>query len=221
MQKIVLAILFVLLLSFIFIGTVQAEEPSFLVYAKAITSQLYKYNDGRVLVINYGDIMRVLAEDEDLITVEYNNSPMQIPRKDVETLDITEENDRKYNDGIEKFNCLNVVMNFAYSQLGKPYGFGKIGPDSFDCSGLVQSVYKEAGIEISRSTSSQIREGSKVNKNELKIGDLVFLNMSTGSGHVGLYVGDNKIIHSSAPGDVVKISDIKYFNVFSGGRRII
>lgn len=217
----VLTILFVLLLSFIFIGTVQAEEPSFLVYAKAITSQLYKYNDGRVLVINYGDIMRVLAEDEDLITVEYNNSPMQIPRKDVETLDITEENDRKYNDRIEKFNCLNAVMNFAYSQLGKPYGFGKIGPDSFDCSGLVQSAYKEAGIEISRSTSSQIREGSKVNKNELKIGDLVFLNMSTGSGHVGLYVGDNKIIHSSEPGDVVKISDIKYFNVFSGGRRII
>lgn len=217
----VLTILFVLLLSFIFIGTVQAEEPSFLVYAKAITSQLYKYNDGRVLVINYGDIMRVLAEDEDLITVEYNNSPMQIPRKDVETLDITEENDRKYNDGIEKFNCLNAVMNFAYSQLGKPYGLGKIGPDSFDCSGLVQSAYKEAGIEISRSTSSQIREGSKVNKNELKIGDLVFLNMSTGYGHVGLYVGDNKIIHSSAPGDVVKISDIKYFNVFSGGRRII
>lgn len=217
----VLTILFVLLLSFIFIGTVQAEEPSFLVYAKAITSQLYKYNDGRVLVINYGDIMRVLTEDEDLITVEYNNSPMQIPRKDVETLDITEENDRKYNDGIEKFNCLNAVMNFAYSQLGKPYGFGKIGPDSFDCSGLVQSAYKEAGIEISRSTSSQIREGSKVNKNELKIGDLVFLNMSTGYRHVGLYVGDNKIIHSSAPGDVVKISDIKYFNVFSGGRRII
>lgn len=217
----ILTILFVLLLSFIFIGTVQAEEPSFLVYAKAITSQLYKYNDGRVLVINYGDIMRVLAEDEDLITVEYNNSPMQIPRKDVETLDITEENDRKYNDGIEKFNCLNAVMNFVYSQLGKPYGFGKIGPDSFDCSGLVQSAYKEAGIEISRSTSSQIREGSKVNKNELKIGDLVFLNMSTGSGHVGLYVGDNKIIHSSAPGDIVKISDIKYFNVFSGGRRII
>lgn len=217
----VLTILFVLLLSFIFIGTVQAEEPSFLVYAKSITSQLYKYNDGRVLVINYGDIMRVLAEDEDLITIEYNNSPMQIPRKDVETLDITEENDRKYNDGIEKFNCLNAVMNFAYSQLGKPYGFGKIGPDSFDCSGLVQSAYKEAGIEIGRSTSSQIREGSKINKNELKIGDLVFLNMSTGSGHVGLYVGDNKIIHSSAPGDVVKISDIKYFNVFSGGRRII
>lgn len=221
MQKIVIAILFVLLLSFIFIGTVQAEESSFLAYAKAITSQLYKYNDGRVLVINYGDIMRVLAEDKDLITVEYNNSPMQIPRKDVETLDITEENDREYNERIEKFNCLNTVMNFAYSQLGKPYGFGKIGPDSFDCSGLVQSAYKEAGIEISRSTSSQIREGSKVNKNELKIGDLVFLNMSTGSGHVGLYVGDNKIIHSSVPGDVVKISDIKYFNVFSGGRRIL
>ena len=99
------------------------------------------------------------------------------------------------------------IVNEAKKHLGKSYVWGATGPNTFDCSGLTQYVYKQFGIDITRTTYTQINQGKEVSQNNLAIGDLVF----TSAGHVGIYVGNNQIIHAPQTGDVVKISNIWSF----------
>lgn len=107
------------------------------------------------------------------------------------------------------------IISEAYKHLGKPYVWGATGPNSFDCSGFTSYVYrKAAGIEITRTTFSQVNVGRPVSRGDLKPGDLVFPS----AGHVGIYVGGGNIIHAPQTGDVVKVSPI--WN-FYAARRII
>ncbi|MBU3142671.1 NlpC/P60 family protein [Clostridium sp. CF012] len=97
------------------------------------------------------------------------------------------------------------VVAYASNFLGTPYAWGANGPSSFDCSGFVKYVYGHFGVSMSRSTTTQVNEGSYVARDNLEPGDLIFF----GSGsphHVGMYVGNNSYIHSPSTGDVVKIS---------------
>lgn len=101
-----------------------------------------------------------------------------------------------------------TIVDYARRFLGKPYVYGCAGPNSFDCSGLTYYVYSNVvGTNIGRTTYDQINSGMEVSRNELQPGDLVF----THAGHVGIYVGDNKMIHAPQTGDVVKISNITRF----------
>ncbi|WP_024614335.1 C40 family peptidase [Clostridium sp. Ade.TY] len=103
---------------------------------------------------------------------------------------------------------VQAVLNEAYNQLGKPYVFGATGPSSFDCSGFTSYVYRKAtGIDITRTTYSQIGVGRPVSRDQLQPGDLVFPH----AGHVGIYVGNGNIIHAPRTGDVVKVSPIWSF----------
>ncbi|SHH69025.1 hydrophobic W protein [Clostridium intestinale DSM 6191] len=106
------------------------------------------------------------------------------------------------------------VVNEAYRHLGKTYVYGATGPNTFDCSGLTQYVYKQVGINISRTTFTQINDGVSVSYSNLQPGDLVF----TSTTHVGIYIGNGQMIHAPQTGDVVKISSI--WN-FYAARRII
>ena len=101
----------------------------------------------------------------------------------------------------------NDIVNYAKSFLGVPYVFGGTSPSGFDCSGFVQYVYKHFGINISRTTKTQINDGVEVGKNELQPGDLVFTNDS----HVTLYIGNKQLIHAPQPGEKVKISNMWAF----------
>jgi len=108
-----------------------------------------------------------------------------------------------------------AILNQAYAQLGKPYVYGATGSANFDCSGFTQYVYENAaGVDISRTTYSQINEGQSVSQDQLKPGDLVF----THAGHVGIYVGGGQMIHAPQTGDVVKVSPVYSFYA---GRRIV
>jgi len=108
-----------------------------------------------------------------------------------------------------------AILNEAYAQLGKPYVYGATGSANFDCSGFTQFVYENAaGLDISRTTYSQINEGQSVSESDLKPGDLIF----THAGHVGIYVGNGQMIHAPQTGDVVKVAPV--YN-FYAGRRII
>lgn len=69
----------------------------------------------------------------------------------------------------------NEVVNYAYKFLGKPYVYGAVGPNAFDCSGLTQYVYNKFGVDISRTTYTQVNVGTKVDRSNLRAGDLVFL----------------------------------------------
>ena len=99
------------------------------------------------------------------------------------------------------------IVNYAKNFLGVRYVYGGSSPNGFDCSGLVQYVYNHFGINISRTTKTQINDGREVGRNNLQLGDLVFPD----SGHVTLYIGNNQIIHAPQPGEVVKISNIWKF----------
>ncbi|MBC5995869.1 peptidoglycan endopeptidase [Romboutsia ilealis] len=126
---------------------------------------------------------------------------------------------------VQKSNAATKAVALAKKQLGKPYGWGAEGPNSFDCSGLTYYVYKQNGITLPRASKSQASAGKSVSKSNLKAGDLVFFNTNgKGISHVGIYIGDGKMIHSTKPGDVVKTTSINssyYKNKFVTARRIV
>ena len=95
------------------------------------------------------------------------------------------------------------VVGFARTLLGIPYRSAGADPSGFDCSGFVLYVFKEFGIEMPRSSHEQFAAFPTVPREELQPGDVVFFN---GLGHDGIYIGKGRFIHSSKPGDVVKVS---------------
>ena len=101
----------------------------------------------------------------------------------------------------------NAVVKLAKEQVGKSYVYGATGPSAFDCSGLAQYVYKKAAKKtLPRTTYGQVTKGKRVSLSHLKKGDLLFWGSASAPYHVGIYVGDGKMIHSPQTGDVVKIS---------------
>ena len=121
----------------------------------------------------------------------------------------------------------NIVEN-AKKYLGVPYVYGGATPAGFDCSGLTQYVYNESGITIPRVAADQYKSnsGQFVDKSQLQPGDLVFFTGSNGSksnpGHVGIYVGNNQMIHAPSTGKTVRYQDIStsyYVNSYVGAKR--
>ncbi|MFD0371571.1 NlpC/P60 family protein [Streptomyces sp. NPDC059071] len=110
-----------------------------------------------------------------------------------------------------------AALNAAATQLGKPYVSGAEGPNSYDCSGLTQWAYRQAGVTISRTTYTQQNDGVKIGRSQLKPGDLVFFNSLS---HVGLYAGNNTILHAPKPGAVVRYESMDYMGTFQFGVRI-
>lgn len=109
------------------------------------------------------------------------------------------------------------VCKTARSLLGKAYVYGATGPNSFDCSGFTQYVYKKCGKSIPRTSSSQYASANKVSKSNLRAGQLVFFSGSGGGssvGHVGIYVGDNTIIHAanSSTGVITSSLNSSYYS---------
>lgn len=97
------------------------------------------------------------------------------------------------------------VVNEAMRHLGKAYVYGATGPDTFDCSGFTQYVYRQAlGIDITRTTYTQVNQGVEVSRSNLKPGDLIFPH----AGHVQLYIGNGQVIHAPHTGDVVRIAPL-------------
>ncbi|MEU6803205.1 NlpC/P60 family protein [Streptomyces neyagawaensis] len=110
-----------------------------------------------------------------------------------------------------------AALAAADTQLGKPYVSGGSGPNSYDCSGLTQWAYAQAGVSISRTTYTQQNDGTKIGRDQLMPGDLVFFN---NLGHVGLYAGNNTVIHAPYPGKVVRYESMDTIGSFQFGVRI-
>ena len=88
---------------------------------------------------------------------------------------------------------------------GTKYRYGGTTSRGFDCSGFVQRVYKEAfNINLPRSTKDMMKLGKKINKNELKPGDLVFFHPTRKYYHVGIYLGKGIFMHASTSRGVIK-----------------
>ena len=115
------------------------------------------------------------------------------------------------------------IVNEASKYLGVPYVWGGTTPSGFDCSGLVQYVLRDLGINISRVTQTQCKEGVPVAKGDLQPGDLVFFESNGDVHHVGIYVGNGQMIHAPHTGDVVRIADMNtpyYTSTYYCARRV-
>src|ERR671912_103544 len=97
-----------------------------------------------------------------------------------------------------------VAVRFALAQLGKPYRWGADGPKSFDCSGLVQTSYRAAGIHLPRVSRQQYGAGKLVSLKHLRAGDLLFYAKDTSDRrtiyHVGMYLGAGRMVEAPNPG---------------------
>ncbi|MDH2424556.1 C40 family peptidase [Sphaerisporangium sp. TRM90804] len=99
-----------------------------------------------------------------------------------------------------------TAVTVARKQIGDPYRYGASGPHAFDCSGLVMFSWRKAGVKLPRIAASQYRSiKKKISWKNLKPGDLMFFR---GLGHVGMYVGKGKMIHSPNSGSRVRVDKL-------------
>ena len=117
------------------------------------------------------------------------------------------------------------IIDNAKKLLGTPYVWGGTTPKGFDCSGFVQYVFNQSGISLPRTTTEQYKIGTYVAKSNLQPGDLVFLQNTyrAGISHVGIYIGDGKMIHASSSKGVVtsNLSSTYYTQHYYGARRVV
>lgn len=92
-----------------------------------------------------------------------------------------------------------TVVNAAKSQIGKPYVWGATGPNAYDCSGLLQYAYSQAGKNIGRTTYQQAGAGQHVSVSQAQAGDILMW----GDYHDAIYVGNNQYVHAPQPGQNV------------------
>lgn len=107
---------------------------------------------------------------------------------------------------------IEKMLNLLEQQIGKRYIWGTEGPNTFDCSGLVKYIYKEAmGVTLPRVSYEQAKFGKSVRKDELQPGDLVFFDTMNKNrvSHVGIYIGNNQFIHSANSRKGVIKSELK------------
>lgn len=100
-----------------------------------------------------------------------------------------------------------TVVNAAKSQIGKPYVWGATGPNAYDCSGLVQYAYSQAGKNIGRTTYQQVCAGQHVSVSQAQAGDILMW----GDYHDAIYVGNNQYVHAPQPGQNVTQATISSY----------
>lgn len=113
-------------------------------------------------------------------------------------------------------SAASIAIKVACDQIGDPYVWGATGPNAFDCSGLTQYAYAAAGIRLTHFTGAQWREGRAISRSEARPGDLVFFFSDLH--HVGLYLGNDKMVHAARAGKPVNVSSINYMPL-AGFRR--
>lgn len=113
-------------------------------------------------------------------------------------------------------DAARIAIKTACAQVGDPYVWGATGPNSFDCSGLTQYAYKAAGVPLTHFTGAQWNEGKAIPRSEAQPGDLVFFFSDLH--HVGLYLGNDKMVHAPRAGKPVNVSSINTMPV-AGFRR--
>lgn len=131
----------------------------------------------------------------------------------------------------ETEELLNDLLSEARSHIGKRYSSGSKGPNAFDCSGFSSYVYRQFGYSLSPSSRDQFNQGEKVDRKDLRKGDLVFFkgrSIKGGVGHVGIVVdadekGNFTFIHAATSKGITisSCNEAYYASRFIGGKRVI
>ena len=185
-------------------------------------------------LVNNGKVYYVLSKGEPVMIKNYKDKQFVI--KDEEENEFTVPssyislNSKKITSSRSLFSrrtsSVSKVVTNAFNAIGAPYVSGGTGEKGYDCSGFTYSVYKNSlGIKLPRTSKSQTDVGILVDKSQLMPGDLLFFNTSgKGISHVGLYIGEGKMIHASSGSMMVEIADINsiyYKSRFVTARRIV
>jgi peptidoglycan DL-endopeptidase CwlO len=110
----------------------------------------------------------------------------------------------------------STAVGQAMSKIGAPYRWGAAGPNAFDCSGLVSWAFKNAGVSLPRTSQAMATVGRPVAKANLRPGDLVFFY--AGASHVGIYIGNGKVVNALNNQTPVKVTDVNYMPFYSARR---
>lgn len=108
------------------------------------------------------------------------------------------------------------ALEAAMTKVGSPYGWGAIGPDAFDCSGLIYWAYQQQGKTVPRTSQAQMAGGTPVSREELQPGDVI--GYYPGATHVGIYAGNGMLLHASDYGIPVQVVPMDSMP-FYGARR--
>lgn len=109
----------------------------------------------------------------------------------------------------------DVALDAARTKIGADYVWGASGPSNFDCSGLVQWAYEQAGIELPRTSFEQSHVGKPIAYQDLQAGDLVIQN---GGGHVAMYAGDGNILQAPTAGQTVSYAHLDPSSIVTARR---
>ena len=227
------------------------EEPTEKTYSKSKTYYVKgnsvnvrsdKSKTSEVIeVYNTNEQVKVTGEDGDWYVVSVNGKKAYIKKsllsaKKVETTsrsstNVQNQEETKQSAPAETTTTASnpngaAIVAYAKGFVGYPYVYGNNGPNSFDCSGFVQYVYKHFGYSLSRSSKTQANDGVAVSRNNLQPGDIIiFKNTAkTAIGHVGIYIGDGQFVHASNSRTGVIISSLStsaYQQRYVTARRIL
>ncbi|MBE1469710.1 C40 family peptidase [Kibdelosporangium phytohabitans] len=114
---------------------------------------------------------------------------------------------------------VGAVLRYALAQIGRPYVWGAIGPDSFDCSGLMLTAYRVAGVKLPRVSIQQSAVGQSIPRNQVRAGDMIFYY--TPVHHVAMAIDGNRAVHAPSSGQNVKIAPIDSIGPVTVIRRVM
>jgi murein DD-endopeptidase / murein LD-carboxypeptidase len=119
----------------------------------------------------------------------------------------------------------DMIVPASKKYIGVPYQWGGTTARGFDCSGFIQHVFQTINVNVPRTTAEMYQTGTSVKKEDLRIGDIVFFNTSgKGVSHAGIYIGENKFIHSSSSKGVTvsSLNDPYYWSKkYIGAKRVL
>ena len=179
--------------------------------------------------LDYREKVTVLSTSNGWSKINYNGKTGYVKSSYLQSSKPASNSSSSSSSSTSVSKSASAVISYAKSQLGKPYVWGAQGPNSFDCSGFTYYVFKnKAGITLPRTSSEQSKYGTYVKKSNLRAGDLVFFDTNGSNNgavsHVGLYIGDGKIIHASYSQKKIAIADFNssyYQNAYVNARRVL
>lgn len=159
---------------------------------------------------------------EDFKSVNLNESMMQSLTN---TMPITESSIKSIppNRGGQDKGVSERIVDSVKAWIGVPYLYGGATVEGVDCSGLVQNVFRQNGMELPRTSQEQFRSGVGVPRSQLKPSDLVFFSTSgSGASHVGIYIGDENFVSATRKQVEIQSLNQEYWNsTYRGSRRVV